>query len=95
MWKLSHRLLVRPGEGLPPDRALPAERDLMARWERENPAEYRRLVRAGKALQAARNALTLKEPMDLGLRVDNPGMTAMEADQHTRNVLNLAPVDPS
>ena len=95
MWKLSRLLLVRPGEGLPPDRALPAEGDLMARWERENPAAYRRLVGAGKALQAARNALTLKEHMDLRLRADNPGMTEMEANQHTRHVLNLAPVDPS
>ena len=67
----------------------------MARWKRVNLAEYRRLVRAGKALQAARNALTLKEQMDPGLRADNPGMTAMEAEQHTRHVLDLDPVDPS
>ena len=95
MWRLTRPVTFRPGEGLPPGKALPAERALLARWRREAPEDLRRLEKAGTALQAARTALTLQETLELNLRADNPGMTAMEAEQHTRHVLNLKPVDPS
>ena len=95
MWRLQKPLELHPGKGLPEGVILPAERRLMDRWARESPKEYRRLVKAGTAHQAARNALTLQEQMELELRAQNPGMTAMEADQHTRHVLSVKPRDPS
>ena len=94
MWRLAKPVTFRPGEGLPPE-PLPAERALMARWARENPERYRRLERAGTALKTARQALTLQEHQELTLRAQNPGMTAMEADQYTRHILQLRPSDPS
>ena len=74
---------------------LPAERQLMARWAREEPQRYRQLEKAGRALATARNALALYRQMELNLRAQNQGMTSMEAAQHVRHVLSLTPRDPS
>ena len=96
MWKLRKPIpITLDPKNLPEGRALPQEQMLMDRWAREDPKAYRRLVKAGTALQAARNALTLQEQMELELRADNPGMTPMEAEQFTRHVLSLKPRDPS
>ena len=95
MWKLPDPRPIRMEESLPRDRFLPAERALAERWRREDPARYRRLVEAGTLMQAARHALNLRDRMELEIRAQNPRMTPMEADQHVRHVLSLAPRDPS
>ena len=94
MWRLPKPRAIDMDPELP-DRPLPAERQLMERWAREEPQRYRQLEKAGTALATARKALALYDQMELGLRAQNPGMTPMEADQHIRHVLSLTPRDPS
>ena len=94
MWRLPKPIPINLDPDLP-DRPLPAERQLMERWAREEPRRYRQLERAGTALTTARKALALYERMELELRAQNPRMTSMEADQHIRHVLSLTPRDPS
>ena len=90
MWRLPKPIPINLDPDLP-DRPLPAERQLMERWAREEPQRYRQLQKAGTALTTARKALALYERMELELRAQNPAMTPMEADQHVRHVLSLSP----
>lgn len=94
MWRLPKPGRIDLDPELPPE-PLPEERMLIERWEREAPERVKALRREGKLLQAIRNALSLQERMELELRAQNPGMTPMEADQHTRHVLSPHRTDPS
>ena len=94
MWRLPKPIPIDL-DGISSDKPLPAERQLMARWAREEPQRYRQLEKAGRALATARNALALYRQMELNLRAQNQGMTSMEAAQHVRHVLSLTPRDPS
>ncbi len=94
MWRPAKPVLINLDPELP-DRPLPAERQLMERWAREEPQRYRQLEKAGTVLTTARKALALHERMELELRAQNPGMTPMEADEHIGHVLSLTPRNPS